>query len=312
MTSALYDGRAMTPRAAAGSGIRGASSVLPESWISPTDGSELHLIAAGEFIMGSTTEQVAAAKRMDKDGPLFALASEQPQFRAELTAFYLGVCAVTNTQYARFLNEIHPAPERTILWLDSPAHLLPPVRLKESWRVEADYHDHPVDAVSWYGAVAYCRWAGLRLPKEIEWEKGARGVDGRLFPWGDDWHDELLCWYGGDRRDEETTAPVNAYPEGRSPYGLFQMAGNVEEWCADPYRDDAYPRYARGDLRPPTSGLGRVMRGGACLRRNKLEFRCAMRRGHPPALRNILYTGFRCACDVTRVVSPTPYRRLFA
>lgn len=247
--------------------------------------------------MGSTLEEIVLAKRLDRDSPLFALSHEAPQFRTEVPAFYLGTYAVTNAQFARFLSEVNPSAHDLDFWLASFEHLAPPHSGDGSWRVEPGYENHPLAHVSWHGADAYCRWAGLRLPTEIEWEKGARGIDGRIFPWGDEWRDDALRWHGGDRHGDETTAPVDAYPEGRSPHGLFQMAGNVEEWCADFYRPEIYSRYARGDLSVPASGYGRVVRGGACLRHNKLEFRCAMRRGNPAAFVNILYTGFRCACD---------------
>lgn len=294
-------GTAERARTEAQAAIRGIE--LPRVWICPTDASELRLIPSGEFVMGSTWEQIRAAKRMDPDGPLFALSAEMPQFRADLPAFYLGSFAVTNAQFVRFLNHARPTWKQVDLWLAAREHIVPPCGGESGWRVDPDYEQHPIAHVSWYGADAYCRWAGLRLPTEIEWEKGARGSDERIFPWGDNWHDRYLRWHGGDRRENETTAPVDAYPEGRSPYGLFQMAGNVDEWCVDGYRPAIYSRYSRGDLSTPASGYGRVVRGGACLRRNKTEFRCAMRRGNPAELVNILYTGFRCACDADLVVA---------
>jgi formylglycine-generating enzyme required for sulfatase activity len=273
---------------------------LAENWTNPRDGSLMQLIPAGEFIMGSTPAELEAARAMDHDGPLFALQHETPQFRAFVPAFYLGVFAVTNVQFARFLDEARPAPAQLKQWLPASDHLLLPDGPGDRYRVESGYEHHPVVHVSWFGADAYCRWAGLRLPTEIEWEKGARGTDGRIFPWGDEWRENLLRWNGGTRGEGETTAPVDAYPEGRSPYGLFQMSGNVEQWCADYYQPDVYARYATGDLHPPPNGYGRVVRGGTCLRRNRLEFRCAMRRGNDPLLVNILNTSLRCASGKLR------------
>jgi formylglycine-generating enzyme required for sulfatase activity len=287
------------------------STALPAVWVSPRDGTILHLIPDGAFVMGSTAEQIDDARRMDRDGPLFLLGGEAPQFRTDVPAFYLGRFAVTNAQFARFLTAASPTPGQMNFWLAACDRLFPPRRTGAAWRVKPGFETHPVAHVSWHGADAYCRWAGLRLPSEIEWEKGARGTDGRIFPWGDAWDETRLRWHGGDRADDETTAPVDAYPAGCSPYGLFQMAGNVEEWCADFHRRDIYRRYARGDLRAPSSGYGRVVRGGTCLRRSKLEFRCAMRRGNPAAFVNILYTGFRCAQDSTAVMAPpgiSPFR----
>ncbi len=247
--------------------------------------------------MGSTAAETEAARKMDRDGELFCLGQEAPQIRPFVPAFYIGVYAVTNQQFARFLDLRRPSPAQLSRWMPTAEHILPPASPRGRYLVDPGYERHPAIHLSWDGASSYCAWAGLRLPSEIEWEKAARGTDGRIFPWGNEWDEGRLRWHGGDRPEGETTAPVEAYPGGRSPYGLFQMAGNIEEWCSDRYRPDAYRQYAGGDLTAPPTGYGRVVRGGNCLRRNRLGFRCAMRRGNDPEVVNILYIGLRCACD---------------
>ena len=276
-----------------GNGARTMLDVL----VNPKDCSVMRLIPAGEFMMGSTPEQIQAARLMDIGGHEFTLLDETPQFRASIPAFYIGVYAVTNQQFAKFLNESRPSPEQLKLWCPSLERITMPLRPDEPYRVASGFEQHPVIHVSWFGADAYSRWAGMRLPTDIEWEKAARGTDGRIYPWGNEWRDDFLRWHntacGG-----ETTAPVHAYPEGRSPYGILQMAGNVDEWCADWYQWDVYRRYATGDLRPPAKGETRVVRGGTCLGWKKILFRCAHRRGNDEAIVNVHYTGIRCACDV--------------
>lgn len=271
---------------------------LPQSWTNPRDGSRLRLIPAGEFTMGSTITQIEAAIAMDKDGPQFALKHETPQCRAFLDDFYIGVHAVTNAQFARFLSETRPLAEqlqRWVAWLDEIASA---PNDPDSYHALGGFENHPVINVTWFGADAYCQWAGLRLPSEIEWEKAARGDDGRIFPWGNDWDPAHLCWWGSHGA-KETTVPVDAFPRGCSPHGIFQMAGNVEEWCADWYQPNVYARYATGNRTMPHAGIGRVVRGGNCLRKSRLEFRCAMRRANAAAFTNILFTGIRCAADRT-------------
>jgi formylglycine-generating enzyme required for sulfatase activity len=266
-----------------------------ETWINEKDGSLMRLIPAGEFIMGSTREQTETAKRMDKAGPQFALLHEMPQFHAKVDNYYLSVFAVTNEQFARFLSEAKPSATELQRWISWVDRIILPNE-SEPYRAVPEFKSHPVINVTWFGAQAYCEWAGLRLPTEIEWEKTARGNDGRIFPWGNEWGPDRLCWWGS-HDEKETTAPVDAFVKDCSPYGVFQMAGNVEEWCADWYKPDVYTRYATGNLATPRAGMGRVIRGGNCLRKNKLEFRCAMRRANTPSFTNILLTGIRCAAD---------------
>ena len=214
-----------------------------------------------------------------KDGTLLALvpggkflAGEQ-KFEVTLPAYYLAVHPVTNRQYAQFVKEAgHRAPDNKF------------------WQEPAK-SDHPVTDVSWDDAQAYCQWAGLRLPSELEWEQGARGVDGRKYPWGEEW-DQAKC-RNDKNKGSETTCGVWRYPQGASPWGLMQMSGNVWEWCADWYDGKAYDRYRQGNLTPPPSGTARVLRGGSWIYDLPDYFLASNRNNNNPDNRND-NNGFRC------------------
>jgi len=226
---------------------------------------EMILIPAGEFLMGSDPQQ-------DK----FAFDDEQPQHTLYLPDYYLARTPVTNAQYSPFVQ--------------ATGHELP-----SDWdngSPPGGKEDHPVVYVSWFDALAYCRWLSeitekaYGLSSEAEWEKGARGIDGRIYPWGNRW-DATRC--NAEKGDRGDTTSVGAYPQGASPYGLLDMAGNVWEWTRSlwgkhPYPSDAKARAQREDLQAPDDQYC-VVRGGAFVNDLRLV-RCAYRYRYLPSSRN--------------------------
>lgn len=180
------------------------------------DGAEMVCVPEGQFLMGSTLSQLEAA---------FASASakymvswlwferEFPQHDRSLPGFWIDVVPVTCERYLRFCEATeYKTPE---YWKDG--------------RIPAGKEKHPVVQVDWADAVAYCTWAGKRLPYEAEWEKAARGTDGRVWPWGDEFRPD-----GGNiAKGHHSTEPVGSYPAGVSPYGCLDMSGNVFQWTRD-------------------------------------------------------------------------------
>jgi formylglycine-generating enzyme len=234
----------------------------------------------------------------EKDGTLLVLISGgcflagDPPFSVTLPPFWLAPFAITNLQYARFVAESGCLRSREATDGRSTPKDWPPL----------DRPDHPVAWVSWEDAKAYCDWAGLRLPSELEWEKGARGVDGRTYPWGNEW-DPSRC-RGGEGPGGASTSPVWDYPQGRSPWGLHHMAGNVWEWCADGYAADAYQHYRQGQVLLATTDPQRLVRGGAWSCRDSHAMRAAFRNCASPDRRVDRY-GFRAALTAESKDSPS-------
>jgi len=224
-------------------------------------------VPAGNFLMGSTTADLYHAADVD----------EWPQHSVWVDDFYIDVHEVTNAQYKVFLDSMHVEP--------------PPRWVGGNYGIGED--GIPVAQVTWTNAAAYARFVGKRLPTEAEWEKAARGTDARRYPWGNRF-DTHRCNNG------DSPLPIMSFPGGVSPYGCFDMAGNVAEWVADRYT--AYPR-ARTDVLPRDirdrnklfHDNRRVYRGGSWNSFGKF-LRCANREAAKPNTR-WAYVGFRCARD---------------
>ncbi len=206
----------------------------------PRDGSILVRVPAGPFLMGSEDSQ--------------AYADEAPRHEVDLGEFWIGKHAVTNRQFERFVLETGHDPGEG--WKESVSE----------WGADA-----PVVHVTWSDAMSYCRWAGLTLPTEAQWEKAARGTDGRKFPWGDQWEVDRAWFF---ENSEGGIHPVDSRPQGASPYGCLNMAGNVWEWTSSVYRPYPYdPSDGRED---PESQDPRISRGGAWYTYSR-SLRCSRR-----------------------------------
>jgi formylglycine-generating enzyme required for sulfatase activity len=201
---------------------------------------------------------------------------EMPQREVELDAFYIDKYEVTNEQYLRFLSSPAGEQYRPRFW-NHP---------------KFNHPKQPVVGVTWEAADAYAKWAGKRLPTEAEWEKSARGTDGRIYPWGDVFFEDRLNY--NFKFDRPTL--VGQYPTGLSPYRVLDMAGNVSEWVADLYDPKLY---AKGGNKNPfnnVEGTEYVHRGGMWndWRFKHLNVRCARRLHAPPETQSPAM-GFRCA-----------------
>ncbi len=277
---------------------------LPPRILWVKDQKEMALIPAGPFVMGTPE---AEARKLEGWVILQALLAETPQRQVTLSDYYLDVTPVTHADYARFIaaNPEQPIPTGTL-----------PLSLPYVWDEkrrqppEAVRH-HPVVLVDWHSAVAYAQWAGKGLPSEEQWEKGARGRNGLLYPWGNEWDwrrcnsaerhhggdfkkvQEWWDWWNPIKDAKESpgifTTPVGSLPSGASPYGLLDMGGNVWEWCDGWY--DAYP-----GSQAQHEDFGRKMRvvRGGSWNFNRNYVRSANRNWLTPDDRSF-NVGFRCA-----------------
>jgi eukaryotic-like serine/threonine-protein kinase len=233
-------------------------------------GLPMRLVTVGEFIMGSDT----------------SVYDQAPLHTVRLDAFYIDKYEVTNVLYSVcvYSGECAPPKEKRSI-----------SRLE--YYGDEKYKNYPVIYVDWNMAKDYCEWRGSRLPTEAEWEKAARGTDGRIYPWGNDEPNSTLANYASNVPD---TTEVGAYPNGASPYGVYDMAGNVWEWTADWYQADYYVTLGQNVTNPlgPASGETHVLRGGSWFNKGSdlgVSFRVKYYRGAT----NSNFGGFRCAREAS-------------
>ena len=233
------------------------------------DGVPMMLVPAGEFTMGSNEGSD----------------DEKPVHRVFLDAYSMDMYEVTVGQYAKFLEAMGMNPPPMWATMDEPSH-----------------QKRPVVNVDWSDANNYCEWAGKRLPTEAEWEKAARGTDGRIYPWGNDPPDPLRANYGKEKwNNHAALVPVGQLKDGKSPYGIHDLAGNVWEWVSDWYDPDYYTTSPPRNPKGPESGKYKVFRGGSWdlapedLRSARRDLNIPSSTDYySPAYRNF-NSGFRCA-----------------
>jgi formylglycine-generating enzyme required for sulfatase activity len=242
------------------------------AFITDRDGREMALIPAGPFPRGS---------------PVLGGPDERPVRQITLNAYYMDLYEVTTEEYTRFVKATGRKPPDIMVFFGDLSLITGPRQ--------------PVVGVAWEDAAAYCRWAGKRLPTEAEWEKAAHGPVGMDWPWGP----EFTKWYANVSGDEDGyryTAPVGSFENGRSPYGLYDMAGNVSEWVADWYGPTYYDEGLWTDPTGPDSGDLRVHRGGSW--NEGVSDSRSMKRYAVFPYRRDATVGIRCAMDTPETETP--------
>ena len=244
---------------------------------------DMVLIPEGSFTMGFNTENRSEWGDID----------EEPVHEVFLSSYYIDRYEVNASNFSDFLNNY---PNRASRYIETGTGVT--IEKKNSeFRPRAGLENYPVNRVSWYGAEAYCRWINKRLPTEAEWEKAARGLDRRVFPWGDELptNDRVTFRRKFAQLGFKVIEPVDSMPEGRSPYGLNHMAGNVWEWVADWYKDSYYDETPFVNPKGPASGISKVLRGGNWYYK-AYYMRTTYRFNERPENFKI-WQGFRCAMN---------------
>ncbi|MBI4725722.1 SUMF1/EgtB/PvdO family nonheme iron enzyme [candidate division TA06 bacterium] len=248
-----------------------AGGTVSITWIS---------IPAGNFTMGSLP------------GDPYAQTAEQPQHTVYLDAFQISKYEITNAQYKAFMdaggysNSAYWTTDGWN-WRTTNSITQPYYWSSGQYNSGPSFPNHPVVGVSWYEAYAFCNWAGGRLPTEAQWEKAARGTDSsNYWPWGSTWDASKCNSYDNTAPDTFAySSPVGFFATGTSPYGVYDMAGNVWEWVNDWYQSDYYSVSPSSNPQGPATGTSRVLRGGCFF---NIDYLCRVvyRNNNPPDPRN--------------------------
>ena len=263
------------------------------------------LILAGEFLMGSPEGEGAF--------------DEHPQHKVYLDAFYIDKYEVTNALFKEFVEatgyvtdveregygEVWNPKETWPRWMlctfpdvnwRCPNSWYPNRPYPDAWENYniVDKMDYPAVQVSWNDAQAYCQWAGKRLPTEAEWEKVAKGIDGRKWPWGNVFNSNIEGATVHANIASDSLVPVDSFPTGISLYGVYNLVGNAQEWVADWYAGDYYARSPMNNPKGPDSGVARVLRGGSWRHQKSYHVLSTARAYQVPDYSSN-FVGFRCA-----------------
>lgn len=232
--------------------------------ITDAKGVSMLLVPAGEFMMGSDN----------------GYSNEKPVHQVDLGAFYMDAYEVTNARY-KVCEEVGVCDPPEIL----------SSKKRSTYYVNGLYSNYPVINVNWDMAKTYCEWRDMQLPTEAQWEKAAKGTDGRTYPWGEG----FSCDKANYQRCIGDTVAVGSYESDKSPYGIYDMAGNVTEWVADWYSETYYQDAPLSNPFGPNSGIDRVYRGGSWVDYENVMRTSVRLRGDPANSNDNL--GFRCVSD---------------
>ncbi|MBN2572791.1 MAG: SUMF1/EgtB/PvdO family nonheme iron enzyme [Ignavibacteriales bacterium] len=284
------------------------------------DGMEMVYVPAGSFEMGSSDKQLDDAMEecrkfyhSEKDCQKY-IYKEKPKHKVTLDAFWIDKTEVTNAQFCRFLNTNGNQIEEGVYWFEPGAGSRNVLygyieKLNEKFIPKEGYENYPVIEVSWYGASAYCKWIGGRLPTESEWEYAARGINNFVYPWGNNFNGRFVNYrdssfifdnYGKDTSFNDgypKWSPVGTYPKGASWCGALDMSGNVHEWVNDWWSENYYAISPIKNPKGPDRGTLKIGRGGSWYDPS-WHVRSSYRKGLSLSSARMHWIGFRCVIPI--------------